>query len=284
MENFNKNKTADFSKGYQIVSKRRKYNWLGKSGDYLINLWFIRLNDQFNFTDGLIEPLSKIDDMRTSSNDVAVQIEFNNKWNYVNSSGNLLSETWFDEIGEFKDGFAQIKLNDEWNFIDSSGKVLFGFWFEEAGVFAEGYALVKLKGKWYFINSQGEFTNEIWFDDADISFGLRRARLNNKWNFMYGSGELLSQTWFDNIGYFFEIVVWSNDIAVNLVNLAQVQLNGKYNYIDGDFGILISDTWFENVEILENEFSRGELNDQNFLNRYMKNYLDKTRLNTNVDF
>ena len=64
----------------------------------------------------------------------------------------------FDWIGDFKEGFARVELNDKWNFINTEGQLLSKQWFDRAYKFNEGFAKVKLNGKWYFINTKGQIS------------------------------------------------------------------------------------------------------------------------------
>lgn len=40
---------------------------------------------------------------------------------------------WFDGAGSFSNGFAKVKLNDKWNLINSEGQILFKQWFDDVG-------------------------------------------------------------------------------------------------------------------------------------------------------
>ena len=58
-------------------------------------------------------------------------VELNDKWNLIDTNGNLLSKQWFDCVYNFdKNGFAQVMLNDKWNFIDTNGNLLSKQWFD----------------------------------------------------------------------------------------------------------------------------------------------------------
>jgi len=82
------------------------------------------------------------------------------KFNFINTEGGLLSEQWFDVAWSFYEGFAMVQLNGKWNFIDTEGKLLSEQWFDDAWDFHEGLARVKIDGKWLKINTKGEIVEE----------------------------------------------------------------------------------------------------------------------------
>ena len=71
----------------------------------------------------------------------------------------------FDWIKDFKDGFAIVNINDKLNFIDTNGVLLSQQWFDTVRNFSEGVARVKLNGQYNFINTNGQLLSQQWFDD-----------------------------------------------------------------------------------------------------------------------
>jgi len=111
----------------------------------------------------------------------------------------------FDAAGKFLEGFASIKLDEKWNFINTEGKMLSERWFDGAGYFSGGFAKVKLDEKCNFINTEGKIMSEQWFDYT-FSFreGFAIVELNWKCNFINTEGKLLSERWFDDVWNFLD--------------------------------------------------------------------------------
>ena len=65
-------------------------------------------------------------------------------------------EEIFDRIGSFKDGFAIVKLNNKYNFINTNGQLISNTWFDSCTEFYNGFAIVKLNNKYNFINTNGQ--------------------------------------------------------------------------------------------------------------------------------
>ena len=63
------------------------------------------------------------------------------KCNLIGENGKIISDTWFDWIGDFyddNDDFALVgRENHEYNYIDKQGKILSSEWFRYADYFDE---------------------------------------------------------------------------------------------------------------------------------------------------
>ena len=157
-------------------------------------------------------------------NDGFARVILNEKWNFINTRGELLCNQWFNGCGDFSDGFARVKLNEKWNFINTRGELLCNEWFNGCGDFSDGFAAVELNEKWNLINTRGEllWKGDKWFDYCDYFYdGIAKVKLNGKYNFISARGELLwkGNQWFDDVGYFHD-------------SFAEVKLNGRFFRID----------------------------------------------------
>ena len=150
------------------------------------------------------------------------KVNLNDKWNFINQEGKLVSNQWFEGAGNFSEGFGAVALNDKWNFINQEGKLVSNQWFYMVCRFSrEGFAKVNLKDKgWNFINQKGKLLSNQWFEGVyPFREGFARVVSNKKWNFINHELKLLSNQWFDAVGNF------SGGFAV-------VKLNGENYFID----------------------------------------------------
>ena len=85
-------------------------------------------------------------------------VMLNDKYNFINTKGQLLSQQWFDSVRNFKEGFASVYLSDKYNFIDTEGHLLSQQWFDMAWDFNDGFAVVGLNGMWYNLDTEGNLT------------------------------------------------------------------------------------------------------------------------------
>ena len=166
------------------------------------------------------------------------KVELNNKWNFIDTNGNLLSKQWFDYISYFENGFAKVMLNNKYNFIDVNCNLISKQWFYIVYDFNEyDISKVKLNNKWNFIDTNGNLLSQQWFDNVYNfnEYGISIVVLNKKCNLIDTNGNLLSQQWFDNI------------FSFNKNGIAQVELNRKWNLIDKN-GKLLSKQWFDSYD------------------------------------
>ena len=180
-----------------------------------------------------------------------VRVWLNDKWNFIDTHGKLLSDTWYDEVKDFFDGYAMVKLNGKWNFINRNNKLLSDTWFDDVYNFSDGYASVKLNRKWNFINRNNKLLSDTWFDGVyNFSDGYAKVELDDKLNLIDRNGKRVSNTWYDWVDYFHN-------------GYARVRLNNKWNLID-THGKCISDTWYDVVDNFHDGYADVELNDKFF--------------------
>jgi hypothetical protein len=51
-----------------------------------------------------------------------VQIN-NDKWGFINTSGNFVIPAQFDDANSFSEGLAAVKVGDKWGYIDKTGQL-----------------------------------------------------------------------------------------------------------------------------------------------------------------
>ena len=199
----------------------------------------VRLNNKWNFIDVNGNLLSKqwFDYISYFENDFAI-VELNDKCNFIDVNCNLLSQQWFDIVSNFNEyGFAKVRLNKKYNFIDTNCNLLSQQWFDNVSNFKKnGFAIVKLNNKRNFIDANGKVLSKLWFDDISNfdEYGFARVVLNDKCNLIDTNGNFLSKQWFN----------WIDNFDEN--GIAKVRLNHKCNFIDTN-GNFLSKQWFDNI-------------------------------------
>ena len=130
------------------------------------------------------------------------------QYNFIGEDGKILSEQWFEWIGDFHDGFARVKRKDgKFNYIGEDGKLLSEQWFYWVGDFYDGFALVGREDYLNnFIDKQGKILSNEWFDCVEyFKDGFATVqRTNGLQNYIDKQGKILSNDWFNWVGYFCE--------------------------------------------------------------------------------
>lgn len=82
----------------------------------------------------------------------------NDKWGFLDLSGNVVIEPIFDRAGDFSQGRAAVLTEGRIGYIDTSGKIVIPCKYDWTSGFSNGFATVKLAEKYGFIDLHG---NEI---------------------------------------------------------------------------------------------------------------------------
>lgn len=111
---------------------------------------------------------------------IKVQRLVDGKCNYIDEQGKIISDTWFEWIGDFyvdNDGFALVgRENHEYNYIDKQGKIVSDEWFKWLDFFHNGFARVqRFDNSMNFINKDGKIISDEWFRYVDYFDEYDRA-------------------------------------------------------------------------------------------------------------
>ena len=95
--------------------------------------------------------------------DVVIVQRADDKYNYIDKQGKILSEEWFYNVYSFYDGLAKVqRCNGLWNFIDANGKIISDEWFIYVDMFNDGLAKVKrTNGEWAKIDKTGKIIKNL---------------------------------------------------------------------------------------------------------------------------
>lgn len=112
-----------------------------------------------------------------------VQRDIDGKFNLITANGKLLSDEWFEWVGDFYDEFALVgRENHEYNYIDKEGKIISEQWFKWLDYFHNGFARVQsFDDEFNFIDKQGKLLSDEWFRYVDYfdEYGLAVVERTN---------------------------------------------------------------------------------------------------------
>lgn len=135
---------------YQIEPKYDKA-FTFKNGFALVNLntrkesnWeFINQNGKNLFNKSFLEA-------RSYSEGFAAVAYYYSSFGFIDTTGVFITKPQYEEVGDYKDGFARVKFQGKWGFINKSGKEVIYPQFSYARDFSDGLALV------------GQFINNVY--------------------------------------------------------------------------------------------------------------------------
>lgn len=176
--------------GSRILATNEKYKSFGiMSGNRTKAL---TLNDKYTYLNEKLEPVFGEYTDATSFNLNVAAVKENDKWKIIDSNGNELCPTGFDDVIvdekdiAFRNDRMFVRNADGVIMTDSSGNKIGTDTYEDAKLFADStYTAVKKDGKWFYINNNGEKKSDKTYDDArPFSNGLAAVIINGKWGFI----------------------------------------------------------------------------------------------------
>ncbi len=217
--------------GLACVKYNGLYGYINNQGNWIINPQF---EDAYTFSDnglacvqlngkyGFINSKGKYEiyptfDLAHSFSNGAAAVHYNDKWGYIDTTGNLIIEAkvnYLYALGDFnKNGLAHICNSDgKCGIIDINGDYVIKPIFDAIGDFSEnGLAPILLNDKCGFIDKNGDIVLEVQFDElggfaknglaAVLSYNDKTVESNRyetgKVGFIDKSGQLIIEQKFD---------------------------------------------------------------------------------------
>src|SRR5215831_16858747 len=157
------------------------------------------------------------------------------KYGYIDTTGQLTIPPQFRSAQSFSDGLAavQTETDGNWGYIDKTGKVVIPPGFVTAEYFSEGLARVQThEGKNVYVDKTGKVTTPPWNQTMPnmtigrFKDGLARIRVGGKVGFIDSTGKVVIEPLFDHASQFSE-------------GLAPVKISKKWGFIDRSGEIVI---------------------------------------------
>ncbi len=173
-------------------------------------LYDIKLNGKFGCMDilGKLAIDTKFDNIKCSTDEL-IPFELNDKWGFINQSGEIILEPQFNLIGTgnstyFSEGLAIVCMNDKCGYIDSSGNYILKPIYDYAENFSEGVAKVYFNkydllgnkiqnSESIYINKEGKplFPDSGFIPLSEFSDGLAKVEVGKKQVFIDKLGQII---------------------------------------------------------------------------------------------
>jgi hypothetical protein len=133
----------------------------------------------------------KYEDVSDFKNGFAI-IKLNNKMGIINRKSNLVGEKIWDNVSFFSNYYFICNKEDKQVIIDSNG-IEVSQYFDKIGPLVEGYAIVSLNGNLGFIDSKGKLIIKPFPFESLFPFhnGLSPAKIKGKWGFIDITGKFV---------------------------------------------------------------------------------------------
>lgn len=123
------------------------------------------------------------------------------KVNAIRGDGKMVSDTWFDGLGCFDNGYAVVRKGERRALIDVDGNILFGKWYDRIGLgFGDSVLFSVREGcVWNFIGVDGNYIGNYGFETFYVQHGYAIVSASGKENVVMRDGSLLFSEWKDAV-------------------------------------------------------------------------------------
>lgn len=143
------------------------------------------------------------------------------KWGFIDTTGNLVIEAIYDDVGPFSGGLAAVNFKGLWGYIDKNGKTVIQPNYRSAWAFHEHKARVKpFDEPDQFITASGDvISSGNWIAIDDFAEGLARVQSGNSFGYIDTSGKMLLPPVYFGGGSFQQgLAVVSNEEKTGMIN------------------------------------------------------------------
>ena len=92
-----------------------------------------------------------------SFNQGLAKVKKEKKWGFIDTTGNVVVKSKYNEVENFSDGSARVRLGQKWGLVDTTGAEIIKPTFDWIYDYdANGVAKVKLNGMEYYMDKRGQ--------------------------------------------------------------------------------------------------------------------------------
>ncbi len=169
-------------------------------------------NGKYTFLNSELEKAFGEYDQVTEFNYEVALVKIKDKWSLINTSGEKVSETSFDDVVINENLFAInnerffAKTDGSYYMFNTNGEKVNDNKYENANTFEGGnYATVQIDGEWQFVDIDGKIVEHKYSEAKSFSNGYAAVRINDKWGFVNQEFEMVVEPNYDDVKYFTSI-------------------------------------------------------------------------------
>jgi len=154
------------------------------------------------------------------------------KYGFTDSTGKVCIEPVYNEVEDFKEGYALVEKDNLYGFINKAGRVKIDFQYTDASSFVQQTAIVQQNKTSFLIDHAAKKISADYDEIADFADNIAIVRKNNLYGAINHTGEEIIKPSFYSISDFTE-------------NMAAFIQNNKYGFINKQGFTLIAPmfTW-----------------------------------------
>ncbi|MDF2452439.1 MAG: hypothetical protein K0S26_1943 [Bacteroidota bacterium] len=193
-------------------SKEELTNFLTKYPDYPYNETILK---EISLSQNILIPLKNTND----------------KYGFIDTLGNWVIPSLYDDALPFHEGFASVCKNDSCFYINKEGQKTSSHYFEETESYKDGIAIVKKDNLYYLINRSGQFISKSYEDINESSHKLFVCKLNNVYGAINAKGEIIIPFTYSKLGNFKNRFAYYLSHLYGLVDIHNKALPAQWDWI-----------------------------------------------------
>ncbi len=208
--------------------------------DFSEGLALVQLNDKYGFINNsgeLVIPCKF--DSAHDYEDGCARVEFNGKYGLINNSGEEITKIMYDSIEDFSEGIAAVRLKNKYGFIDFNGKEVFQCKYDGCHYCCDGGVILRLDKKYGLGDKNGNLITPFIFERVgDFHDGIATVKINNKFGCINKKGEFVVQCVYDHI--------WDSKDG-----MCKVELNGSKGFVNNNGVLVVPCIYKKNADFSE---------------------------------
>ena len=141
------------------------------------------------------------------------------KYGFADTTGKVCIEPVYNEVEDFKEGYALAEKDNLYGYINKAGKVKIDFQFTDASSFMQQTAIVQQNKTTFLIDHAGKKISDYYDEIADFADNAAIVKKNNLYGAINHAGEEIIKPAFYGLSDFYE-------------NMAAFTQNNKYGFIN----------------------------------------------------
>jgi hypothetical protein len=170
------------------------------------------------------------------------------KYGFADSTGKICIEPIYNEIEDFKEGYALVEKNNLYGYINKAGRVKIDFQYTDASSFTQQTAIVQQNKTTFLIDHAGKKISADYDEIADFIDNTAVVKKNNLYGAINYTGEEIIKPGFSNLSDFSE-------------NMAAFMQNNKYGFINRQ-GFTVIAPIFTWVSVFKNNQCRIKIDNR----------------------
>lgn len=155
-------------------------------------------------------------------------ITIDEKYGYINSSGTIVINPEYDEVGPFRNGLAVVLKDSKFGVINKKNELVVDFKYDEIVDFQDGRAIVSLNEKYNLIDPFGKEISSNYLNDlVYFSNGIYSGLMDTSYRFLDKNLTSVSDLICQEVGDLLE-------------GYSIIQMNDKFGVIDSSLNVKVS--------------------------------------------